>query len=135
MIRMDWNPPARNLRQFAYACPVGFGLIGWLVLRLGGASWWAWAGIAFGILLLAVGLARPLALRPLYVGIMALGAPIGWAVSNLLALVFFFLVLTPIGFFFRLIGRDVLALRARGRPTYWREHRAESDPRGYYRQG
>jgi hypothetical protein len=132
---MDWNPPPRTLRQFALACPVGFALIGWLVQRMSHVAWWPWAGLGLGLVLLLIGLARPLALRPVYVAIMAVGAPIGWIVSSVLALVFFFLVLTPIGLFFRMIGRDPLALRARGKPTYWREHRAETDPRGYYRQG
>ncbi len=134
MIQMDWNPPARTLRQFAWACPVGFALIGWFVQRVSHVAWWPWVGLCIGLALLAVGLARPIALRPVFVGVMAVGAPIGWIVSNLLALVFFFLVLTPLGLFFRLIGRDPLALRAREKPTYWREHQAESDPRGYYRQ-
>jgi hypothetical protein len=135
MIQMDWNPPARTLRQFAWACPIGFGLIGWLVQRVSGVTWWPYAGVGVGLVLLAVGLARPISLRPVYVAVMAVGAPIGWIVSSVLALVFFFLVLTPIGLFFRLIGRDPLLLRARDRTTYWREHQAETDPRGYYRQG
>jgi ABC-type uncharacterized transport system permease subunit len=135
MIRVDWNPTSRNLRQFAWACPVGFTLVGLMLRRFGAATWCPWAGLGFGLALLAIGLARPKSLRSLYVGIMLLGAPIGWIVSSVLAAVFFFLVITPLGLFFRLIGRDPLYLRARGMPTYWREHRAAEDPRSYYRQG
>jgi hypothetical protein len=34
--------------------------------------------------------------------------PIGWAVSFILLAAFYFLLLTPLGLFFRLIGRDTL---------------------------
>jgi hypothetical protein len=135
VIRLDWNPTERALRQFAFVCPVGFGLIGWMATRLGAAAWWPWVGIAVGLVLMLAGLARPLNLRPLYVAILAVSAPIGWIVSTFLAAVFFFLVLTPLGLFFRVIGRDPLSLRARGKRTYWRDYRTTLDPRAYYRQG
>jgi len=135
VIRLDFRPAQRQLRQFALACPIGFGLIGWIVQRAGGQPWWPFAGLALGLVLMAVGLARPLALRPLYVAILLVAAPIGWVVSNLIAAAFFFLLLVPLGLFFRLIGRDALGLRGRALPTYWRETRTTADPRSYYRQG
>jgi len=102
---------------------------------MGAATWWPWVGVGVGLLLMLAGLARPLNLRPIYVAILAISAPIGWVVSKALAAVFFFLVLTPLGLFFRVIGRDPLSLRTRGKPTYWREYRTNEDPRAYYRQG
>lgn len=135
MIQVGWNPTTRALRQFAVTCPIGFGLIGWMASRFGAAAWWPWVGIGAGLVLMLAGLMRPLGLRPLYVAIMILTAPIGWIVSNVFAAVFFFLILTPLGLFFRVIRRDPLSLRERGLSTYWREHRQIGDPGGYFRQG
>ena len=134
MISLSWAPTTKQLRQFALACPVGFGLFGWMLERNGCGAEWLYGGIGFGLLLLVVGLAKPLALRPLYALIMALAAPIGWLVSSALALVFHWLVLAPVGLLFRLFGRDPLALRRGRGSSQWRERRADDDPKSYYRQ-
>lgn len=134
MIALSWAPSARQLRQFAWACPFGFALVGWMLQRSGCGEHWLLGGAGFGVLLLLVGLARPLALRPLYALIMALAAPIGWLVSSLLALVFHLLVLAPVGLLFRAVGRDPLALKKRDGASQWRERRADDDPKSYYRQ-
>lgn len=135
MISIPWNPTDRQLKQFAWACLPGFALIGWTARHLAEGPWIFAAGIAIGIVCLVAGLARPKSLRPVFVLASALTAPIGWIMSNVLAAVFFFLVLTPLGLVFRLFGRDPLALRARGAGSYWRKHAANADPRSYYRQG
>ena len=137
MIQVHRNPSPRQLRQFAWACPVGFTLIGWMLRHVGAREWWWWpaAGLTLGLVLLVVGLVRPLALRPIYAGAMAIALPIGWVISNLLVAVFFFLLITPLALFFRLIGRDPLALRARGAATHWHARPPHDDPRSYYRQG
>lgn len=135
MITIDWNPSPRQLRQFAWIAPVGFALVGWTVHRMGGALWWPIAGLALGLVLLVLGLARPLALRPIYVLFMALAAPIGWVLSNLLVAIFYFLLITPLGLLFRLIGRDPLAVRRQSSRTAWTERPASRDPGTYYRQG
>lgn len=134
MIALSWAPTARQLRQFAWACPVGFALVGWMLQRAGCGGYWLPGGAAFGVLLLLAGLVKPLALRPLYALIMALAAPIGWLVSSVLALAFHLLVLAPVGLLFRVVGRDPLALRKRDGASQWRERRTDDDPKSYYRQ-
>ncbi len=137
MIQIDWNPSARQLRQFAWACPVGFTLIGWMLRHVGSGAWWWWpaTGFCLGLGLLVLGLVQPLALRPIYAAALAIAMPIGWVVSNLLVAVFYFLLITPLALLFRAIGRDPLALRARGAASHWHERRSSDDPRDYYRQG
>ncbi len=132
MITPSWSPTPRQLRQFALAAPVGFGLVGWMLARFGLQPWWPWAGAGFGGLLLAVGLARPLALRPLYALAVALATPIGWIASTLLMLVFYYLVVSPTGLLFRASGRDALQLRGGG--SRWRPRTESRDPQSYYRQ-
>lgn len=137
MIQIDWNPSRRQLRQFAWACPVGFTLIGVMLRNVGAREWWWWpaTGLALGLVLLGVGLVRPLALRPIYAAALAIAMPIGWVISNLLVAVFFFLLITPLALLFRAIRRDALSLRARGAATHWHVRPPNDDPRSYYRQG
>jgi Saxitoxin biosynthesis operon protein SxtJ len=134
MIHLSWSPTDRHLRQFAWACLAGFALIGWMLRRAVG-PWTIAAGLALGLGLLLIGLARPKNLRLVYVTVLALTAPIGWLVSNLMAAALYYLVFTPLGLYFRAIGRDPLALRARQAPSGWSQHRSSDDPRSYYRQG
>ena len=132
MIAPSWSPTPRQLKQFALAAPVGFGLVGGMLARFGLQPWWPWAGAGFGALLLALGLARPLALRPLYALVMALATPIGWIARTLLMLVFYYLVVAPTGLVFRIVGRDALQLRGGG--SRWRSRAGSRDPQSYYRQ-
>jgi hypothetical protein len=61
--------------------------------------------------------------------------PLGWLVSRLLLASVFYGLITPMGFVFRLIGRDALALRSHsGQNTYWQPKPMPDDVRSYYRQ-
>jgi hypothetical protein len=134
MITLSWAPSAKQLRQFAWFCPVGFTLIGYLLTRLGLEALWMYAGAGLGLFLLGVGLAKPMALRPLYALIMAIATPIGWLVSTTLMLVFHMVVLGLVGRVFRLFGRDPFHLYTRAGASQWRARSTESDPSSYYRQ-
>lgn len=137
---MRWSdipfaPPSRMLRQFSAL---------WLVFFAGIAAWQGFAkgreSLAIGIAVLAVavgslGLIRPQAVRPIFVGWMILAFPIGWTVSLvLLGLVYFGLVL-PTGLALRLAGRDTLGLKPRPEAeTYWTPRQAPKNIRQYFRQ-
>jgi hypothetical protein len=81
------------------------------------------------------GLARPRSVEPLFRVAMAVAAPIGWVVSHVLLGVIFYLVITPLALFFRLIGRDALARRATtGAASQWVPREPSTDPRRYWHQ-
>jgi hypothetical protein len=132
---IPFSPPDRMLRQFAGLWLLFFSAIAaWQGLargRVGVAVFVATAALAVGLL----GLVRPRAVRPVFVGWMVLAFPIGWVVSIvLLGLVYFGLFL-PLGLAFRLAGRDVLGLRRRpDLVTYWVERPAAPPIRRYFRQ-
>ena len=67
---------------------------------------------AVALLVCAVGLVRPPAIRLVCIGLIYLAFPIGWVVSHLLLAVVLYLVFTPIGLLLRLLGRDPLERRA-----------------------
>jgi saxitoxin biosynthesis operon SxtJ-like protein len=109
----------KTLRQFAALSLLVFG---------GMAAWRLWHGQsgAFTIVLLAlalviggVGLLLPAAIRPIYAGWMIAAFPIGWAVSKIVMGLMFYLVFTPVGVLFRLMGRDPLQLRRRQAGSFW----------------
>lgn len=135
MIAAAFQATPKQLRQFAWAAPVGFALVGWMLRKLGLAEWWPFAGLGLGVVVLLVGLAQPLALRPLYAFAMLIAAPIGWIVSNVAVAILYYLMIVPLGLFFRLIGRDALDLRRKTRGSAWSEREAETDAASYYRQG
>lgn len=134
MLTPVWRPDRRQLRQFAVAALLGFGLIGALSWRWSGSEraalvLWGIGGVAF-----LVGLPFPAVLRPLYVVLMAAAYPIGWLVSNLVLRLIYYGVFTPLGWAFRLAGRDPLVLRRPRTDTYWRDFRRPKDVTSYYRQ-
>jgi hypothetical protein len=82
-----------------------------------------------------VGLARPLAMRWLYVGAMIVAFPIGWTVSRAVLALLFYALFTPVAMLFRLMGRDALRLRPGPElPTYWSPKLLPSDSTRYFHQ-
>jgi hypothetical protein len=131
---IPFHAPARTLRQFAVL---------WLLFFGGWAAWQAWGrgrvglGLALAGLAIVVGLGglvRPLRIRPLFVGWMVLAFPIGWTVSHVVLALVFHGLFTPLGVFFRLAGRDPLALRRKNGTSYWSERPETTDVRRYFRQ-
>lgn len=108
-----------ELRQFGIVMCVALGVFGVLF-------WWRGKGfypylLGFSGAFLFFGLAWPLALKPVHRVWMAFAIVLGWFMSRLILSLFFYIVLTPIGFFGRLFGWDPLALRFRVNAvdTYW----------------
>lgn len=132
---IDLKPTHRKLRQFAALWLV---IVGTLAIWNGsfgqrpmiGAALGA-AAVTFGVL----GLAWPLAVRWLFVGMTILALPIGWVVSHLLLALVYYGIFTPLALLFRLIGRDALHLRGqRDAATYWQPRPATADVCRYFRQ-
>jgi hypothetical protein len=135
MIDIDLHPTDRVLRQIAVAWLVVLGMLGgnqWLVRGH------ARAGLALVAVAVAVGLAgllRPTAVRWIFVACTVAAFPIGWVVSQVMLLVLFVGVITPIALLFKLQGRDRLSRRRNpGQQSYWKPKAAAHDVRRYLRQ-
>ena len=136
---MQWSdvtapPPAKTLRQFAGLCLVVFPAL---------ALWRVWRGqpdapaaalAAAGLMLGAVGLLRPMAIRWIFTGWLVVAFPIGWTVSRLALGLLFFGLITPLALIFRLAGRDVLHRRRVSGTSYWTTKARPADVREYFRQ-
>jgi hypothetical protein len=84
-----------------------------------------------GALLLLLGAAAPGLLGPLHRGWMAFARVLGRVNTALFLGLVFFLVLTPLGFAFRLTGRDELARRRRRRTGWVPYPERNRDPRHF----
>jgi hypothetical protein len=140
MIKLDLDPAPDKLKQFAFVAVPGLPLIALVVLRVLGHGW------AFGhpavLAALGVGVAQLLALlagfRPLsrgiYVVLMVVAIPIGFVLSHVLMMAIYYLVMTPIGLVFKLIGRDAMNRKLDpGVATYWTERGAPRPPSSYFK--
>lgn len=128
------NPTPAMLRQFALI---------WLLFFLGLAAWQAFVagrpllGVFLALLALTIGplgLIWPSGIRGLYVGLMVLTFPIGWTISQVMLLLLFYGIFTPLAFIFRLQRRDFLLRRRQERDSFWLVKTPPADIRSYFRQ-
>ena len=77
--------------------------------------------LVISLIFLILGFINSRALTPLNKLWFKFGILLGKVLSPLIMGIIFFLVVTPIGFFMRLLGKDVLNLRFNSNKTYWIE--------------
>lgn len=132
LIEINWNPTPRQLRQFGRIALAALPLLGWL--------WGATAQTiavlaAVGLLLALLSALWPTGLRPLFVALSLLTAPVGLVVGELAMLLIYFGLFLPLGLAFRLLGRDALERRLQPEvDTYWQPKATPADTARYYRQ-
>jgi hypothetical protein len=144
MLDINLNPPKKDLRNFGFVALVAFALIGGLVywkrglfgFDLGEAtetvSYVLWG---LGLLSGLFSLAMPAANRALYVTLTVITYPIGFVVSHVVMAVIFFVIITPVGLLFRVLGRDPLHRKLdRSAESYWEPHVARKDKASYFKQ-
>ncbi len=132
LIAINRNPSARQLRQFAALCIVALPLLVWL---WGGSSQGIRIAGVTGLLSGIAGLVRPSLIKPIFLLLMYLTAPIGIVMGELILMLIYFVVFLPIALLFRISGRD--ALRLRGDPkakSWWIVRGQPRSAAGYYRQ-
>jgi len=121
----------RALRQFAGA---------WLVFFLVWSATVFWkrhnvpSGGVFAVVALfgIVGLIKPNAIRLPFIVASVAAYPIGWLMSQILLAIMFYGVITPIGLFWKIRGRDPLQLRNQPQAsTYWIKPGPQSPPDRY----
>ena len=108
----------RDLRKFGLLVGGVFTVLGTLYL-LRHKPIYPWFLIP-GLLLMALGAVFPRALKNVFIVWMSLAIVMGFVVSNVLLILLFFLLITPIGLLARLFRKDFLSLKLnRTAKTYW----------------
>lgn len=121
MIKLDLNPPDRQLSQFGVFALFGFPLIAVLVRwRLSAPDWLFYTLIGIGVVAFVASRANPKFVKPLFIGLMIMALPIGFVVSMALMILIYYGLFTPVGLVFRLFGRDPLQKRPDAAvKSYW----------------
>ncbi len=135
MIDINWKPGPRELRVFSAVFVLFAGGGGGLVWWRGGPPALSWALWGAGLVVGLLGALAPRAVRPVFVGLSLLAFPIGWVIGNLLMAVVYYLVVTPVGLAFKVLGKD--PMRRRPDPeaeSYWIARGPAVGPERYFRQ-
>jgi hypothetical protein len=106
-IKMQKNTP-KKLREFGFLTGAIFVLLFGLLLPLlkkRPLPLWPW-GVA--LVLWPQAIFTPHTLDPFYKVWMKVGHALGWVNSRIILSIFFYLIVTPIGFFMRLTGKNPL---------------------------
>jgi hypothetical protein len=137
---VNWNPDRAGRRKFAVSLMIGFPCIAVLMLLArhfarGGWStgplWLAGIGFAFGLVCWLL----PGISKPFYQAWYFIGCCLGFVLGNLLLSLFFYVVITPIGWLKRLGGsRSVSKGFDKSQASYWQPAEKSKDSSEYYRQ-
>jgi len=144
LVQLQLKPDEKQLRQFGFIALVAFAILGAVTLWRGGLF-----GLDFGdqvrnvaYVLWAVGavsalfsIVIPKANAPLFLVLMLVTFPIGLVVSQVVMLVLFFGILTPVALVFRIAGRDPLDRKFEpDRESYWTDLGPTPEAKDYFRQ-
>jgi len=121
----------RDLRKFGLTVGGVFVLLGLLLLLRHRSSYPFF--LAAGAGLTAFGVIWPRALKYVYIAWMALAFTLGFVMSNVILVLFFFLVVTPIGLLARLFQKDFLARKwDKQAASYWIQRTRKMRTAGSY---
>jgi hypothetical protein len=131
---LPFTPSPGTLRWFAAFTSLFLAALAGREVLVAGSRTAAGIGFGLALLVLVVGLLRPMVVRPVFVGSLVLLYPINWLMSHLLLGCVFYCVFTPLALFFKLIGRDALGRTLRReQDSYWTDKPAAPDTARYFR--
>lgn len=121
----------RALRNFGLVVGGVFAAIGLVIWWVAG-TWTAWAAavIGGGSVLIVLGFAAPTAMRSVYYVWMGIAVVLGFMMTRVLLTLVFVIMVVPIGFIMRILGKDLLNRRRDPEAdTYW-IRRPDPEPAG-----
>ena len=140
LVKLNWKPSPKELRQFGAIFGSGFLLIGLV------KYFWIWnwlfernekLGLIFiliGIVGGAIGLTGTKLALPLYWVWIGIAFVLGNIMSRVVITLIYYGVVTPMSFVARLLGRDKLQLKKRAVQSYWQDISLPHEPEKYERQ-
>ena len=74
---------------------------------------------SIGLIFIGLGIINPVALKTMYRIWMTFAIIIGWVMTRVILSVLFYLIISTIGIFARLVGKDFLNLKSKSNESYW----------------
>ena len=136
LIDINWNPEKRELRKFGLIAIVVLGVVS-ILLQFVFKVENILPEVLFiaGLCIFIISLISAKVTRIIYLAMTLAALPIGLVINVLLMGVFYFLILTPVGLFFKAVGRDVLNRRFEAQSkTYWIKRQQNKAPQSYFHQ-
>ena len=115
----------KDLKNFGFAIGFILLIIG-LFLFVRGKDLFVYF-FSIGSILIILGGITPFILKPIYKIWMIFAVIIGWIMTRIILSVLFFSIITIIGLFTRLIGKDFLNLKSKSNESYWNIRNKERD--------
>ena len=136
LVEINWHPDNKQLRAFGIIALIASMAIGLLFYLLKGLSpLWLLVIFAAGCAVFLISRISVTLTRVIYIGLTAITLPIGLVVSFILLAVFYFLLITPLGLLFRLMGRDTLNRKfERTTKSYWVPYEPPDSLDRYFQQ-
>ena len=104
-------------RSFGLLFFIVFALISvWPIINGGTPRLWP---IPFSIIFLVLGLLNSKILNPLNLAWVKFGEILGRIIAPIVMGIVYFLIITPIGLFMRIIGKDLLGIKFSENKSYW----------------
>jgi hypothetical protein len=137
MIKIDFHPSERILRQFAWIALFAFPLLALLLHWKWGLPWtWCWIMFGAGAAAFLCGVLLNLLLVPrwMFIGLSVVTVPIGMVLSWVLVRLIYYGMFTPIAAVFRLMGRDAMQRRRDpARSSYWIDRGSARPASSYFK--
>ena len=134
LVKIDWRPSSRKLKHFGIAMAVLCAMAS-AILYYKGHAYTALGLVVFGVAAGWLGIRNAKPAIYVYWLWMGISLVLGLVVSPIVFMLFYYTVITPIGLFMRLIGRDKLMLkRPANAKTYWVDLSTITDRSRYERQ-
>ena len=140
LVKLNWKPSPKELRQFGAIFGIGFLLIGLA------KYFWIWNRlferdeklgtilILTGVVVGAIGLTGTKLALPFYWFWIGIAFVLGNIMSRIVITLIYYGVITPMGLVARLSGRDKLQLKKRAVQSYWQDISLPHEREKYERQ-
>ncbi len=130
----DIKQSKKDLKKFGLTVGIALIILA-VLLYFAGKKSSVYFGAA-GILLIIPALTVPGLLKPLNKAWMTFSIILGWIMTRVILIIFFYLVITPTGLLTRMFKKDFLDMKIdKSRKTYWQKReKVKSDPVDFERQ-
>ena len=82
---------------------------------------------------ISLGFLSPIILKPIYLVWMIFAVILGWFMTRVIISLLYYIIITPIGLFLRIIGKDLLDLKEKkNKKSYWNIRNSEDEQNQNY---